>query len=154
MVRRSFVGCLAVFVGAIMLAATGVSAADMCFSVCPIPADPHATFFVAKRYKRPAPGTCSALSGYEASTLVPYPGTGMACLNAAGNTLHVSYSIPVRDTLGFPGHFQQVMVKVDYPYPGLTGGSGQTLTLDSDGSTGTCTSSGDAASLCHPGALP
>jgi hypothetical protein len=155
MVRLSFVGGLAVFVGAIMLAATGVSAADMCFPVCgPFP-NQNGTLFVAKRYKRPAPGSCSALSGYEASTPIPYPGTGMACLNAAGNTLHVSYSIPVRDTPGLPDHYQQVFVKTDYPYPTLTGGISTTLTADSYGGVPErCSDAGAAAALCHPYPLP
>jgi hypothetical protein len=78
----------------------------------------------------------------------------MACLNAAGNTLHVQYSIPVRYAPGKPGNYQSVMVKVDYPYPSLTGGISITLAPNFGGGSDGCNGTMDTASLCNPAPLP
>ena len=71
----------------ILLFAGQASALNMCFGI-----GQSYLLFVVKGYRKPAPGKCQALAGYEASTAIPYPATGTACLNANSTKLYVYWN--------------------------------------------------------------
>ena len=96
-----------------LLLAGPASAIDMCFEAG------NGFIFVAKGFKRPPPGKCRSLAGYEASTAIPHPATGTACLNASGSKLYVYWSTML-DSGGFtPSEFHS---RTEYPYPALIDG--------------------------------
>lgn len=96
-----------------LLFAGQASAVDMCFEAG------DGNLFVVKGFKRPGPSKCRSVAGYEASTALPHPVVGTACLNANGSKLYVSWSL-LRDTGGFtPSEFH---ARTEYPFPSLTGG--------------------------------
>jgi hypothetical protein len=94
-----------------LLLAGEASALDMCFQVG------QGYLVVAKSYKKPAPGKCRALTGYEASTAIPHPATGTACLNAFGTKLYVYWNFVHYDIENL-----QYSSRTELPYPSLTGG--------------------------------
>jgi len=133
---------------AALLVAGTASAVDMCFDT----GSPGLGYLlVVKSYKRPRPGRCNALtSAYEASTSVPYPAVGTACLNAFGNTLHVHWTT-LRTNSG--GYDEEVSVRTTLPYPSLAGGVTRYVTRALNGeSAGGAGQS--AASRCEPAPIP
>jgi hypothetical protein len=125
------------------LLAGPASAVDMCFEAG------SGTLFVVKSFRRPAPAKCRSLAGYEASTAIPHPATGTACLNASASKLYVYWST-MMDSGGFtPTEFH---ARTEFPYPSLTGGETtyhyRSSSQDLFGNTFV------SASRCDPAPLP
>ena len=131
-------------VAAVLLYAGQASAVDMCFQV-------HTYLFVMKSYKRPLPGKCRPLTGYEASTAVPHPATGTVCLNAFGNTLYVHWNAMMEQSGAV-----HLTSRTQLPYPSLTGGVTHFCTMRSPPFENSCgnTVSPQSAFPCDPAPLP
>jgi hypothetical protein len=121
------------------------SAIDMCFQV-------HTYLFVMKSYKRPSKGKCRPLTGYEASTAVPHPATGTACLNATGDTLYVHWNAMLEES----GSSVHLTSRTQLPYPSSSGGVTHFCTLRSPPFGNSCgnTAGPQSAFACQPAPLP
>ncbi|HZR81176.1 MAG TPA: hypothetical protein VFD92_08765 [Candidatus Binatia bacterium] len=127
---------------AALLVADQASALDMCFQ------SGSGLLFVAKSYKRPGPGKCRPLTGYEASTAVPHPATGTVCLNAFGTLLYVHWSALIDD-----GDGADYGVRTRLPYPSLTEGRSSWISTTSSG-TSSGVANGVSAYRCEPAPMP
>lgn len=105
---------------AVLLATTTAHARDFCFnssSVAP------AVLVVAKDFKLPRKGKCKPIVGWDAGSYgfaVPRPASGTACLNTAGDTLHVG--VTIHATWSESNADEPLQVHMRLPYPALTGG--------------------------------
>src|SRR5690606_3401778 len=127
----------AIVVAAILIAGEA-SALDMCF-------EGGAQFFVAKSYRRPPKGTCRPLTGYEASTSVPFAANGTACLNVSGDTLYVQW-------VAIVGAGRVFIVRMTLPHPSLTGGESLFSNIRETGTVVNVT--GGRAFKCKPPPIP
>jgi len=121
------------------LAALGLAhaahALNFCFNPGTDAPDPK-SLAVAQHFKKPAKGACSAIHGFDIESCKGCVGgpplvDGTACLNSAGDTLHVAYTIELvidGDTVEDP-----VYVTMNLPYPGLQGGRGNVVRSDFPG---------------------
>ena len=123
--------------------AAPVSAVDLCFE-----GGFNDTLFVAKGYKRPPPGKCRSLAGYEASTPIPYPATGTACLSASGTKLYVNWNYVKRNA-----PLYQFSTAIELPYPALSGGSAVYAVFRPDSTFFSGASLIDAT-RCNPAPIP
>lgn len=145
--RKVFIKLVGIVVTTLVLAGPA-SALDMCFQVKPsVIGTPY--LFVTKNYKKPAPSKCRTLAGYEASTAIPYPATGTACLNASSTTLYVYWNVVLNI-----GPVLNFSAKTELPYPSLASGSTTVVSASSSGVHTDGTSSGSAAYPCSPAPLP
>jgi hypothetical protein len=135
---------LFVIVGMVLLLVGPASAVDMCFQV-------SSYLFVMKSYKRPSKGKCRQLTGYEASTAVPHPATGTACLNAFGNALYVHWNAVLEEQGNAP---VAVSSRTYLPYPSLTSGYTHICTMENSGNLCGVTILPQSAFPCAPAPLP
>lgn len=103
------------------VAASTAEARDFCFNSSS--ATPS-ILVVAKDFKLPRKGKCKPIVGWDAGYYgfaFGRPASGTACLNTAGDALHVGVTIHATRT---PGNAdEQLQVYMDLPYPALTGGT-------------------------------
>jgi hypothetical protein len=130
----------------VLLLAGQASAVDMCFKEQP----GEFPLFVVKNYKKPAPGKCRALAGYEASTTIPYPATGTACLNASGSKLYVHWNYLFTT---FLQGSRQHSSSMELPYPSLSNGGTYYVRVAS-GATESGHLVNSSAYPCVPAPLP
>jgi len=113
---RSFVLTGAVALGALVAGPARAPALDMCFDTN------FRSIIVAKGYSAPSKGTCRPLMGFEGHASLggtPSLVSGTACLNSAGNTLRVAYTVyPQID----PTYRTVLVGQIDLPYPSLENG--------------------------------
>ena len=104
---------------------------------------------VAERFKRPARNSCSPINGFDLSaTPGPRLVTGTACLNAAGDTLRVAYTLEsFRVSPGLTSPNDPLFVQMILPYPSLVGGSGSVVEI---GVGDEYTATGAHANACIP----
>lgn len=106
---------------ATLLPATTAHARDFCFNSSSFS---PAILVVAKDFKTPRRGKCRPIVGWDAGFYgfaVTRPASGTACLNTAGDTLHVGVTIHATDSdLGTDDDLQ---VHMKLPYPALSVGS-------------------------------
>ena len=103
------------------LPATSAHARDFCFNSSSFS---PAILVVAKDFKTPRRGKCRPIVGWEAGFYgfaVTRPASGTACLNTAGDTLHVG--VTVHATAGDFGFADELQVHMKLPYPALVDGS-------------------------------
>lgn len=131
----------AAIVGIALSIAGPASAVDMCFSATPV-------LFVAKSYKRPPIGKCRSIAGYEASTAIPHPATGTACLNASGTRLYVHWEM--LQVTG--GEEELYSLRMDMPFPSMTGGFSSHVSVKLAGNS--FGGAGAIAYPCNPAPLP
>lgn len=127
---------------AVLFLAGPASAIDMCFQ-----SDQY--LFVARSYKRPSPGKCRPLTGYEGSTSAPYPATGTVCLNAFGTMLYVHWS----SLIGGFGDQVAYSSRTEFPYPSLTGGTTYSIAASASGNDDNIVPN-KSAYPCQPAPLP
>jgi len=81
------------------------------------------SFIVAKKYSRPSKGTCKPLMGFEGHALLGGAlslVSGTVCLNSAGDTLRVAYTVyPQVD----PSIRTALVGQMNLPYPSLENGN-------------------------------
>jgi hypothetical protein len=101
--------------------ASSADARDFCFnssSYEPV------VLVVAKDFKLPRKGRCRPIVGWDAGFFgfaVARPASGTACLNTAGNVLHVG--VTIHATASDLGTADELQVHMQLPYPSLTSGS-------------------------------
>lgn len=110
---------------------------------------------VAERYKKPHAGSCTPINGFDLVRDGAPMVTGTACLNSAGDTLRVAYTVEAYARVGSSGTVDEdpLWVYMTLPYPpghrgNLSGGFGYARV---DGSTATDSSyTGAHANPCIP----
>lgn len=118
-VARAVTFALPIAIAALVVPAAA-HARDYCFnssSVTP------AVLIVAKDFKVPRRGKCRPIVGWDAGYFVfadARPASGTACLNTAGDTLHVG--VTIHATFSAYGTEEQLQVHMRLPYPALSGG--------------------------------
>jgi hypothetical protein len=129
----------------VLLLAGQASAVDLCFQERPV----ASLLFVVKNYKKPPLGKCRTLAGYEASTAIPYPATGTACLNASGSKLYVHWS-----TTLFTTNVEHHSSRMELPYPSLSNGNTLYVRASHSGGTFGGQHLDSSAYPCVPAPLP
>lgn len=129
-------------IGSLSVAAPA-AARDYCFNAS---AFSPAILVVAKDFKLPRKGKCRPIVGWDAGYFgfaVTRPASGTACLNSAGNVLHVG--VTIHATYSDTEVADELQVNMKLPYPALTGGSvlvkradPYLLALRGDGTAGDC----------------
>lgn len=109
---------LVIAVSLVLVAPSGARALDMCFNTSIVGTQ---TIIVAKRYSRPSKGSCKPIHGFEGgSGNLPRIVSGAACLNAAGDTLRVAYTVhPI--SVGLASQ-ETLWGQIDLDYPSLASG--------------------------------
>jgi hypothetical protein len=118
--RRSVVLALGLVIGS----TSAANALNFCFNPG-IPEPYPQSLAVAERFKNPTRGSCSAINGFDILSCPACEGpplvVGTACLNSAGNTLRIAYTIQQAIVPSF-GPTRPVYVTIDLPYPALLNG--------------------------------
>jgi hypothetical protein len=97
---------------------------------------------VAKNHKLPKAGKCSkSFDGFFGTQMV----TGTACMNSAGTTIRVGYTIAPTGTYVEIG-------QMNIPFPALAGGTTNYCGLA--GSSWFCSSGSASVALCNPLSIP
>jgi hypothetical protein len=107
-------------------------ALNFCFN--PGTDSPNDSLAVAEHFKKPPPGSCSPINGFDLVRLGAPMVTGTACLNSAADTLRVAYTVSYfihQDPGGGIVFGYPLSVYMSLPYPGgpggvLLGGAGST----------------------------
>ena len=111
---------LALGVAIATLPATAAHARDFCFNSSSFA---PAILVVAKDFKTPRRGKCRPIVGWDAgfyAFAVTRPASGTACLNTAGDTLHVG--VTIHATSSDLGTDEELQVQMKLPYPALSAG--------------------------------
>src|SRR5215475_12320416 len=117
---RSVVLALGLVIGS----GSAAHALNFCFN----PGTVTPSLAVAEKFKKPALGSCSPINGIDIgdSTFTRRLVTGTACLNSAGDTLLVAYTVQIyafASSIGF--HYTPPLsVAMTLPYPSLANGVG------------------------------
>jgi hypothetical protein len=108
---------------------------------------PHNSLAVALKYRKPHPGSCSPIAGFDIGAADYRSAFGTACLNSAGDLLHVSYVTTGRSRV-------PSVVSMDLPYPSLIGGAASVYSDDASGSWNYVVGGNGHANACIPQAIP
>jgi len=145
---RSSVGRLVLALGLVIGSGSAAHALNFCFNPgFPDTDSAHSSLAVALKYHKPHKGSCSPITGFDIG-IVDYRSVfGTACLNSAGNLLHVNYV-----TSG--GSILAKVVNIDLPYPSLLGGNAREDSADAGGTWKFANSSNGHANACIPQMIP
>lgn len=108
---------MAAIAGLWLSTAAAAEGAGICFQ-----AESH-NLAVVKKYSKPSRGSCKSFAGWEGVLGGSHPVYGTACLNSAGDTLRVGYTIADGGSFGKP-----IFVSMSLPYPSLANGQATTKT--------------------------
>jgi hypothetical protein len=139
---RSSVGRIVLALGVVICSGSAAHALNLCCNP-----GVNDSLAVAVKYHKPHIGSCSPITGFDIGTGDSRSVLGTACLNSAGNLLHVNYI-----TTG--GSLLPMVVNIDLPYPSLLGGNARVDSDDASGSWRSVFSSNGHANACIPQAIP
>jgi hypothetical protein len=106
----------------------------------------HNSLAVAVKFHKPHTGSCSPITGFDIGFGDYRSVFGTACLNSAGDLLHVNYV-----TSGV--NLISMVVNIDLPYPSLLGGLASVDSGDASGSWKFASSNNGHANPCIPQAI-
>ncbi len=98
-------------------------ALNFCFN--PGTNGPFESLAVAERYKKPHAGSCTPINGFDLVRDGAPMVAGTACLNSAGDTLRVAYTVEAYARVGSSGTITHAPLSVylTLPYPPGPGGN-------------------------------
>jgi hypothetical protein len=149
---RSSVERIALALGLVIGSGSAAHALNFCFN----PGTATPSLAVAEKFRKPARGSCSPINGIDISDSA-HPRrlvSGTACLNSAGDTLLVAYTVHIYafDTPAGPQDTPPLSVAMTLPYPSLVNGVGF-VNLDNSG-VGGGGSTNAHANPCIPQVIP